>query len=207
MKTLLALLLLTFSITAETISGKVVSVSDGDTVTILDSSNKQYKIRFEHIDTPEKSQDFGQRAKQHLSKLIFGKQVKAVIKTKDRYSRYIATIYLNDTNINLAMVKAGFAWHYKAYSKDKTFAQAEEAARTKKLGLWADKSAVPPWDHRRSKTSKKPITDKQEAGALTHWVSTNSGVRHNSLCTWFKRSKGKLTDKSGGKKACGICGG
>lgn len=106
---------------ADTITGKVVSVADGDTITILDDSKTQHKIRFEHIDTPEKKQAFGQKAKEHLSSMIFGKTVKVLVKEKDRYGRNIGTVLLDEKNINLAMVKAGLAWHYKKYSKDGFF--------------------------------------------------------------------------------------
>jgi micrococcal nuclease len=135
----------------ETITGKVVSVSDGDTITILDASKKQYKIRFEHIDAPEKKQPFGEKSKQFVSKLIFGKTVKVKTSIKGRYGRYIGSIYLDEVNINLEVVKAGLAWHYKRYSKDKTFAAAESLARKKKAGLWIDANPIAPWEFRRNK--------------------------------------------------------
>lgn len=133
---------------AETITGKVVSVADGDTITILDSAKKQTKIRFEHIDTPESGQAFGQKAKSYLSGLIFGKQVKVIVKGKDRYGRSIGSVYLGSKNINLAMVQAGYAWHFKKHSKDAAFAKTEKLAKAKKLGLWKDKNAMPPWEYR-----------------------------------------------------------
>jgi len=134
---------------SEPITGKVISIADGDTITILDSSKTQHKIRLEHIDTPEKKQAFGAKAKQYLSSMIFGKNVKVEIKEKDRYGRYIGTVFLEKKNINLEMIKAGLAWHYKKYSKDKTFAAAEALARKKKAGLWNEKKPIPPWEFRR----------------------------------------------------------
>jgi len=134
---------------SEPITGKVISIADGDTITILDSSKTQHKIRLEHIDTPERKQAFGAKAKQYLSSMIFGKNVKVEIKEKDRYGRYIGTVFLEKKNINLEMVKAGLAWHYKKYSKDKTFAAAEALARKKKAGLWSEKKPIPPWEFRR----------------------------------------------------------
>lgn len=113
------------------------------------------------------------------------------------------------------MVQAGYAWHYKAYSKDKRFALAEQQARQKKTGLWSDKNPIAPWDYRRGKTStvkkapivKKPETNTPETTKLTHWVTNSSGIRHNSSCRYVKNSKGRSTDKSGGKRGCKICGG
>lgn len=146
---LTVLLFFSASLFAEPITGKVISISDGDTITIMDSSKTQHKIRLEHIDTPEKKQAFGTKAKQYLSSMIFGKNVKVEIKEKDRYGRYIGTVFLEKKNINLEMIKAGLAWHYKKYSKDKTFAAAEALARKKKTGLWNDKKPIPPWEFRR----------------------------------------------------------
>ena len=211
MKTLLILLLLSSTLFAGSITGKVVSVADGDTITVLDSSKTQHKIRFEHIDTPEKKQAFGQKAKQHLSKMVFGKTVKVSIKEKDRYGRSIGTVYLGKKNINLEMVKAGFAWHYKAYSKDKTFADAETKAKKAKIGLWADKNPVAPWEYRRGgKSSTKKIPSKDKGDATSNgqvWITKSSGIWHNSSCRYFKNSKGYLGLKSKGKRACKICGG
>ena len=205
MKTLLILLLLSSTLFAGSITGKVVSVADGDTITVLDSTKKQHKIRFQHIDTPEKKQAFGQKAKQYLSKMVFGKTVKVSIKEKDRYGRSIGTVYLGKKNINLEMVKAGFAWHYKAYSKDKTFADAETKAIKAKIGLWADKNPIAPWEYRRS-SSKKKTTTKTEKATGSYWITNSSSKRHNSKCRWFKKSKGRLSDKATGT-ACKICGG
>jgi micrococcal nuclease len=149
-KLIIVFFLTSLSLLAETITGKVVGVSDGDTITVLDSSLKRHKIRFEHIDAPEKSQAFGQRSKEYLSSLIFNKKVSVKIKTTDRYKRVIATVMHGTTNINLEMVKAGYAWHYKYYSKDKQFADAERTARNAKKGIWSSNKATPPWDYRRS---------------------------------------------------------
>ena len=69
------MLMVSVSASAETISGKVVGVSDGDTITVLDANREQYKIRVSGIDAPEKAQPFGQRSKESMSALVFGKDV------------------------------------------------------------------------------------------------------------------------------------
>lgn len=150
-KLLLLCFIFKISLLSDTITGKVVSVSDGDTITILDSSKTQHKIRFEHIDAPEKKQAFGQKSKQFVSKYIFGKTVKVKTASKDRYGRIIGTVFLDEVNINLELVKAGLAWHYKKYSKDKIFAIAEAIAIKKKAGLWSDPKSIPPWEFRKNK--------------------------------------------------------
>ena len=137
------------------ITGKVVSVADGDTITVLTSDKVQHKIRFAHIDTPEMNQPYGKKAKQHLSSLIFNKTVKVDITTKDRYGRSIGVVWLSEREINLTMVEAGLAWHYKRYSKDEAYSQVELNAKTAKIGLWADDKAVPPWEFRKNKKENK----------------------------------------------------
>ena len=176
---------------AESLSGKVISVADGDTITVLrsqDGTKTPVKIRLSGIDTPEKKQDYGNKAKQALSAKVFGKTVTVTYKTKDRYGRTIGDIHLNGVWINLEMVSEGLAWHYKHYSKDKRLADAEAAARKMHYGLWADKDPIPPWDYRRTKR-RPQSTKKAPAGAGGYWLNTGSGTRHNSGCKYFKNTK------------------
>ena len=126
----LTYLLFTLSCFSEDLIGKVVSVYDGDTITVL-SGNTQHKIRLEGIDTPESKQPFGNKAKQAMSRMVFGKQVKVVWKKKDRYGRTLGHVYLNGKWTNLQMIKQGMAWHHKHYSRDQELAFAEVEARKK----------------------------------------------------------------------------
>ncbi|QOW10680.1 thermonuclease family protein [Kaistella flava (ex Peng et al. 2021)] len=132
---------------------KVIGVKDGDTVEVL-YYQLPIVIRLEHIDAPEKKQAFGTVSKQKLSDLCFGKNVTIISTGKkgnyDGRGRMIAEIFVNEkTNANKEMVKAGLAWHYKKYSKSDEYAQLENIARKNRVGLWADKSVVAPWDFRR----------------------------------------------------------
>ena len=110
-------------------TGKVIRVADGDTITILDPSNTQLKIRLNKIDAPEKAQAFGQRSKQHLSDIVFGRSVTVTWDEKDRYGRILGTVWLDGRDINLQMVRDGFAWHYKRYDSTPAYAQASTASR------------------------------------------------------------------------------
>jgi endonuclease YncB( thermonuclease family)/methylphosphotriester-DNA--protein-cysteine methyltransferase len=136
------------------IEGKVVKVSDGDTITVLDKENKQHKIRFQGIDAPESRQAYGQAAKENLSNMIFGKEVKVVWSKMDKYGRTVGKILLDGRDINLEQVRAGFAWHYKAYEREQppedrqTYAAAETEARAAKRGLWQDPNPTPPGEWR-----------------------------------------------------------
>lgn len=114
----LVLLLCTFQVQAVTwVQGKVVSVSDGDTITVLDDKKKSYRIRLDEIDAPESAQAFGQVAKKKLSDAIYLKPVSVQISGQDNYKRIIGTVWLDRTNINLYMVQNGLAWAYDKYVK------------------------------------------------------------------------------------------
>lgn len=139
---------------AATYTGRVVGISDGDTITVLDSSNTQHKVRLAGIDAPEKSQAFGQRSKEHLSDLVFGKAVTIDTQKNDKYGREIGKVIVSGQDANLAQVRMGLAWHYKAYEKEQSpsdrtaYAQAEAEAHNRHVGLWQDPKPVPPWDFR-----------------------------------------------------------
>ncbi|SUA67700.1 thermonuclease family protein [Oligella urethralis] len=136
---------------AEWIQGKVVGVSDGDTVTVLDAGKQRYRIRLDQIDAPESKQPFGTASKRALSDLIFNRQVKVQLHGKDRYKRYLGTIYVGSTNINLQMVRNGHAWAYQRYLRDKAYQSAEKQAQAEHRGLWSQRNAVPPWEWRNPK--------------------------------------------------------
>jgi len=136
------------------IKGKVIWVTDGDTIGVLIKGNEKVKIRFNGIDAPESSQDYGNKAKQALSKRIHGQQVTVMVSDKDRYGRSIGTVFLDNENINLWLVANGYAWHYKRYSKDEALGKAEEKAKSAKLGLWSTAKPIPPWDYRKKKRDK-----------------------------------------------------
>ena len=134
--------------------GKVIKVSDGDTVTILTEDKTQHKIRLNDIDAPEKKQAFGNKSKDNLAKSIASKTVKVEYKKVDRYKRVLGTIYLNNKDINLEQVKSGYAWVYKQYSKNQTYYQEEQKAKELKKGLWIEKEPIAPWEFRKQKKSK-----------------------------------------------------
>jgi micrococcal nuclease len=136
---------------AELLYGKVVGVSDGDTITVLDSANMRHKIRLNQIDAPEKRQAFGQRSKQSLSDLVFGRNVQVDVATRDRYGREIGQVLVNGADANLEQVKRGMAWVYRQYAKDLAYFDAEEKAKRSGVGLWSKSNPVPPWEYRHTR--------------------------------------------------------
>jgi micrococcal nuclease len=181
--------------------GKVVGVSDGDTITVL-VDKKPIKIRLEGIDAPEAKQSFGNRSKQALSDLVFGKEVRVKKTGEDRYGRSLGFVSRDGIEINAKMIQDGWARRYKKYNQDSKFADLERQARAAKRGLWAEPNPLAPWDFRDRRKPKQAASTGGE-----HRLNTNSNVRHNESCEHFKKSKkGRLCRPDEGK-ACGICGG
>ena len=140
---------------SEVLLGTVVGVADGDTVTVLDAFKTQHRIRLSGIDAPEKKQAFGNRSRQSLAELVFQKPVKVEYTKTDRYGRIVGKVLVNNIDANLEQIKRGLAWHYKAYEREQSpvdralYAQIEAATRSASLGLWQDRSPIPPWDFRK----------------------------------------------------------
>ncbi len=144
---------------AETITGRVVGVADGDTITVLDADKVQHKIRLSGIDAPERKQPFGNRSKESLSALAFDKTVNVETEKRDRYGRQIGKVLVNGRDVNLVQVERGMAWFYRQYQREqspqrpKAVRGAEDAARAGKRGLWRDADPVAPWEIRHAKRS------------------------------------------------------
>ncbi len=163
MKRALVFLLLSiaFTASAETIAGRVVGVTDGDTITVLDENKAQHKIQLSGIDAPEKKQPFGNRSKESLSELVFDKKVNVETSKRDRYRRQIGKVLVNGLDINLIQLERGMAWFYRRYQQDlapndrKLYEAAEDAAKVNKRGLWQGPDSVAPWDYRQPK--RKPL--------------------------------------------------
>ena len=159
MKLLLSFLLIFSVCTASAskiIQGKVVSVADGDTITVLDAEKTQHKIRLQGIDAPEKAQAFGAKSKQALYEMVHGKTVQVSFEKSDKYGRILGKVLLDGQDICHQQIKAGLAWHYKKYQNQQplvdreTYSASETAAKNEKLGLWSDPRPVAPWDFRKS---------------------------------------------------------
>ncbi len=188
------LLLITSIANAENIVGKVIGVMDGDTVEILDQSKNTIRIRLEGIDAPEKAQPFGNRSKQHLSDLVFGKQVEVRSNKTDKYGRRVGKILINGEDANLQQLKAGLAWHYKEYQKEQNandriiYSDAELTSRKMKLGLWNDPDPTPPWDWRHS--GKKQHLGRSGVSACMCDSGTQcTGPRGGFYCTTLNGKK------------------
>ena len=130
-------------------TGKSVSVADGDTFTLLTADKKQYHIRLDGIDAPEKGMPFYKVAKQHLAGLLLNQPVQCEVKQTDQYNRFVARVYIikngQKTDISAAMLQAGMAWHYTRYNKEQQLADLAAQARAGRKGLWAEPNPTAPW--------------------------------------------------------------
>ena len=144
-----------FAHASKMLQGRVVSVADGDTITVIDAEKNQHKIRLQSIDAPEKAQAFGAKSKEALYELVHGKTVQVSFIKSDKYGRILGKVLLDGQDICHQQIKAGFAWHYKKYQNEQqpvdrdAYSASEIAAKSQKLGLWSEPSPVAPWDFRK----------------------------------------------------------
>jgi endonuclease YncB( thermonuclease family) len=135
--------------------GRVVGITDGDTITLLDRANGQPRIRLSGIDAPEKAQPFGEVARQNLARLVFDRNVRAECPKEDRYRRLVCTVFDGSRDVSLAQLDAGLAWWFRKYADEQpaeervAYEAAEDKARLRRVGLWSDADPVPPWEWRK----------------------------------------------------------
>ena len=162
-----------FAAAAESLTGEVVSISDGDTLTLLTPAKEQKRIRLAEIDTPEKKQPYGTKARETLADLVFREQVRVDVADVDRYGRIVGRVFRarDGLAVNAEMIRAGAAWVYRQYNKDKSLLKIEEDAKAAKRGLWSlpEAQRTAPWEWRRA--DKKTTRDTQPATQPTPAVS------------------------------------
>lgn len=135
--------------TTQTFAGKVVGVTDGDTIEVM-REGKAEKVRLNGVDCPESNQDFGSRAKQFTSSLVFGKEARVIVRDTDRYGRLVGDVVVDGKILNHELVKEGLAWWYRQYApNDAMLELLENEARVAKKGLWSQPKPIAPWDFRR----------------------------------------------------------
>jgi endonuclease YncB( thermonuclease family) len=138
------------------VEGRVVGISDGDTITILDDAKTPHKIRFVGIDAPERKQPYGDRSRQSLSALVFQKRVELRCHKKDRYGE-VCAVFVGLRDVGLEQIRQGVAWHYKAYQHEQTtqdrlvYRDEEDSAKARRVGLWSYPSPVAPWKWRKER--------------------------------------------------------
>lgn len=153
---------------AAELTGRVVAVSDGDSLTVLVNERDRVSVRLAGIDAPERQQSFGRQSQNYLATLAFGKDVRLEGERKDGRGHLLAKVWVAEPNCRppacapaldagLAQIAAGLAWHDRAYQKEQAaedrerYAQAEFLAKVRRLGLWSESNPLPPWAWRRQR--------------------------------------------------------
>lgn len=133
---------------------QVIGISDGDTMT-LKVDGHPLKIRLANIDAPEKKQAFGQKSKESLSEMCWGKDAQYEAQSIDRYKRTVAVVTCGGYGVNREQVRRGMAWIYTKYNRDPFYVTIQDVAKQKKRGLWSDTAPVPPWEFRKQSRTKE----------------------------------------------------
>jgi len=163
---------------AETLVGRVVSIADGDTLTVLVGEREQAKVRLAGIDAPEKAQPFGQRSKQNLSRLAFGKPVRVDWDKRDRYRRVVGKVWVQPASCPTcamtldaghAQLTVGLAWWYRKYASEQSpedqgaYEYSEQEAKAKRVGLWSEPDPIPPWEWRQLRPTRRSSVGKHSS--------------------------------------------
>ncbi len=155
--TAMLLFALATAVVAETLTGRVVSVHDGDTLLVLDKARRHHRIRLAGIDAPELGQPFGRRSKEELARQVVDKSVTIKWRKSDRYGRLVGKVLVGGVDANLTQVSSGMAWHYTEYAKEQSaddralYTSAEQVAQQESRGLWRDIVPEAPWLYRKRK--------------------------------------------------------
>lgn len=124
--------------------GRVVSVHDGDTVTVL-SGGVERRVRLVGIDAPERGQPYGSAARRGLAARIAGRDVQVIERGADSYGRTLARLRIGGADVNALQVRDGFAWVFRRFESDPALIALEDEAKAARRGLWRDPEPVPPW--------------------------------------------------------------
>lgn len=151
-----------WSVAAETwtLSGRIVHVHDGDSITLLDAQNRQHKIRLDGIDAPELGQAFGQASRRQLQEASLRREAEARCHKTDRYDREVCQVTVDGADISLQQLEHGMAWMFRRYARElsattrRSYDSAETFARERQRGLWSEASPQPPWEWRAARATK-----------------------------------------------------
>lgn len=174
--------------------GLVVSVTDGDTIDILDEQHVSSRVRLQAIDAPEKRQAFSNLARKKLATLVGGKTVLVEWHKHDQHGRIVGKVFSDSRDICLEQIRAGLAWHYTEFENEqsevdrRSYAEAEQAARSQRLGLWRDPAQIQPWLFRHHNPTGEfdyePPRQHKSATATTETEGSIRGNRNSMIYHW-----------------------
>jgi len=169
----------TFGLEHVSLHGRITGIVDGDTINVLILGKQQIRVRIAFVDAPEKGQAFGQRAKQAVSELVFGKDVKLRPHAIDRYGHLVARVIIDNQDAGLELLKQGLCWVYEKYIGEAppeiqtSSWAAQAAAQSGKVGLWQDTVPVPPWEWR------KEIRERPQRQSVTSLPGAADAARNS----------------------------
>lgn len=208
---------------AGVITGRVIHVADGDTITVRDASNRKHKIRLYGIDCPESGQEFGKEAARFTTRLASGKMARVTQYDRDRYGRVVGVVLVDGVNVNQSLIENGYAWKYGRYCKEpfcQDWRRLEERAKGARVGLWTDDAPAAPWDWRRNRRQGKPSAAESRQSGWgeskridngSYSGNVNSRVFHAPDCKHFhcKNCTESFIDREQavkkGYRPCGMC--
>ena len=178
------------------LAGKVIRITDGDTVHVLEESKRRHKIRLAGIDAPEKGQPYNKAATKYLKSMVAGKNVCVDWHKKDRYQRLVGVLNYKGQDINYQMVAKGYAWHFKKYQREQKpedrilYAAAQKNSRLGVIGLWQEPNPISPDEWRAGKRpakkasqKSKPKKVKSQVKAVAQSQNTNFSCSGKRFCT------------------------
>ncbi|MFG6417236.1 thermonuclease family protein [Roseateles sp. DC23W] len=133
--------------------GRVVSVTGGDVLTLVDAQQHEYKLCLAYIDAPELGQTFGDEAQAALAAAVLNRAVTVQTEGKAGDGCMLAEVFSPDgTNVNLELVRRGLAWHnyldkHASAMRDR-YGAASMEAQLERRGMWALDRLEPPKDYR-----------------------------------------------------------
>ena len=192
----------------DTFTGRVVGVSDGDTLSVM-RDGTSVRVRLWGIDAPENHQGFGNRSKQFVSDTCFGKTVTVIVEDIDRYKRMVGLVLLEDgRTLNHEVVRAGLAWWYERYAPhDAVLRELQTEARQAKRGLWGDPSPTPPWEYRGNGSGGnklQPLAEFPNPASIVYITKTGSRY-HRKQCSTLTRTRISITREEARKRGLTPC--
>jgi endonuclease YncB( thermonuclease family) len=145
------------TVASELLPVKVVSITDGDTVGVINADKRYFKVRLEGIDAPEQKQAFGTKSKEALAAKVHERDIILDEHGKDWYGRTLGVLKVDGRDINREMVAEGWAWQFVQYDKSAALRDAQANAKRERLGLWADAQPVAPWEFRKQEREKAKV--------------------------------------------------
>lgn len=181
--------------TTRKLSGTVISITDGDTFTVLADRNRSYVIRMKGIDAPESRQSFSTASRRNLASLVTAKSITIEWQKHDRYGRIVGKVLLNGEDICLRQIRDGLAWHYKQFENEQTdvdrhlYSDAEQRARVQRVGLWQEPYPIAPWDFKNNKGTVRTVPNHQSAPELSSDPGVEESTPRNETIRGNRRSR------------------